>query len=95
MAVNEHYKSVESKVDPSEVEEAMKNQQIPARNPECNELDMEGGVITRECKSCTLQLKPNAFGVQLTCYECQLGKSDKTCHYIIKVVPLAFYKDHS
>ena len=85
MAVNEHYKSVQSKVDPSEVEESMRRQLSPSLNPECSKTAEEESTVMQECKYCTIELKPNAFGVELTCFDCQRGRIDKTCHYIIKV----------
>ncbi|KAJ9591280.1 hypothetical protein L9F63_002183 [Diploptera punctata] len=81
---NEYYKIVESKVDPSKVEEAIRHQLTPTRNPECGDDEEDEGTLMIECKACNAQLKHNSCGVQLSCYDCQRGKSDKTCHYVIK-----------
>ncbi|KAJ9598645.1 hypothetical protein L9F63_010660, partial [Diploptera punctata] len=82
VAVNEHFRSMESKVDPSEDEEEV----TPTKNPKCGDKEEDEGKVI-DCKACTAQLKNNAFGVQLTCYECQQGKGNKTCPYIIKDNP--------
>lgn len=85
MVVNRHYENVVSKVDPEEVARAVDAQQVPLRHTSCQGRDSDSGMVTVECRACTIALKPNSFGVQLTCYECQRGQDDKTCHHTLKV----------
>ncbi|XP_069704816.1 uncharacterized protein [Periplaneta americana] len=84
MVVNRHYENVVSKVDPEEVARAVDAQQVPLRHTSCQGRDSDSGMVTVECRACTIALKPNSFGVQLTCYECQQGQDDKTCHHTLK-----------